>query len=335
MHLKAFSAPSMSLAMARVREAMGQDAIIVSTRNGNPDGSVTVMAAVERAPFDGRLDGTGDTAGDPVAAIDAILQFHRTPREVAGPLMAAAGGLSGSNHDLADPVALLAGALDMQVAFRTIDFNSPSGPIVVVGSPGCGKSVACAKIAVAAKRAGKAVRLVTAGTPRPGATARLHALATDISVSVEDATDHPSLARLSVPRSGEIVIVDTAGVNPLDEGECAGLGAWLKDLHADVLLSVPAGSDAFDAAEQANTFAARGATGLFASRLDSSTRYGGLLAAAMAARLPFTLSSIHPQVADGLVPLNPVSLARLLVARHEGAPSPFENLVEKDERTES
>jgi flagellar biosynthesis protein FlhF len=332
MHLKAFSAPSMSLAMARVREAMGQDAIIVSTRNGNPDGSVTVMAAVEHTPFEGGPDGMGDMAGDPVVAIEDILQFHHTPQEVSDRILAAAGGLSGSNHDLVNPAALLAGALDMQFTFRTIDFDSLPGPIAVVGSPGSGKSVACAKIAAAAKRAGKAVRLVTADTVRPGAAARFHALAMDISVAVEDATDRPSLTRLSAPRSGEVVIVDTAAANPLDEEERTGLGALLKDLQADVLLCVSAGSDGFHAAEQANTFAEIGATGLFASRLDTSTRYGGLLAAAMAGRLPFTLSSIHPQISGGLVPLNPVSLARLLAARHEGAPSPFDHLAATDEK---
>ena len=48
MRLKSFTAKSMRDAMQMVREALGEDAIIVATREENGGSSVRVTAAVEK-----------------------------------------------------------------------------------------------------------------------------------------------------------------------------------------------------------------------------------------------------------------------------------------------
>jgi flagellar biosynthesis protein FlhF len=68
-----------------------------------------------------------------------------------------------------------------------------------------------------------------------------------------------------------------------------------------------------EAAEIAAGFAAIGARRLLATRLDIARRLGGLLSAAEVPGASFTEVSINPHVADGLSPINPVSLARLLL----------------------
>ena len=81
----------------------------------------------------------------------------------------------------------------------------------------------------------------------------------------------------------------------------------------DVILVLPAGYDCEEAAETAKVFAGIGARRLLITRLDAARRLGSVLVAADVARLKFCDLSMTPHVADGLRPLNPVSLARLLL----------------------
>lgn len=320
MRLKAFSAPTMALAMAQVRAEMGNDAIIVSTRKGGAESGVTVMAAVDGVAMAAAANGNdaGSVAADswwddPHEAVDAILDFHRVPPAVADSLRSAAAGL-----DADDPVAVLAGALDCHFAFRPI-VSSPGTAVVLMGPPGSGKTIAAAKIAATARLAGQAVRLVNSDTERAGGNARLKALAERIQLPLEQAPDPDALASQLHHAASELIVVDTPGINPLDEREFDELRRLLANVDAVCILVLAAGVDAFDAADQAVAFSALGAQALITTRLDAANRYGGLLAAAHAARLPFAASGICPQIGDGLSPLNPMSLARLLATRTAGS----------------
>ncbi len=320
MRLKAFSAPTMALAMAQVRAELGNDAIIVSTRNGGTENGVTVTAAVDGLPLAAAANGNdGGSAhpdpwwNDPHDAVDTILDFHRVPPAVADPLRATTASLDADN-----PVALLAGALDYHFSFRPIA-PSPGTAVVLMGPPGSGKTVAAAKIAANALLAGRPVRLVNADTGRAGGEARLKALAERIQLPLEEAPDRDALADRLRHAASEVVVVDTPGMNPLDQGEFDELRRLLAGVGALRVLVLAAGTDALDAADQATAFTALGAQALIATRLDAAQRYGGLLAAAHAAKLPFAASGICPQIGEGLSPLNPMSLARLLATRTDGS----------------
>lgn len=324
MRLKTFSAPNMSLAMARVRDVLGTDAVIISTRDATGNSDACITAAVEDAApsgfdaFEEREDGR-----DPLDVIDDALDFHRVPPALSDPLRAAA-----TNFSDAGPVAQLAGALDMQFQFQPLDVARTSGPIVLVGPPGGGKTIACAKIAAAALLAERPVRLVNTDTQRAGGSARLHALAERLSLIVEDAPDIATLETCTVHNPDEIIVIDTPGANPFDEEELAALGTSIRAARGMTCLVIAAGLDAYDAAEQASAFAAIGAQGLIAARLDTSLRYGGLLAAAKAGRLAFAATGFRPEIGDGLNALNPVSLARILISRSDDPSSPFEQMTQ-------
>ena len=53
------------------------------------------------------------------------------------------------------------------------------------------------------------------------------------------------------------------------------------------------------------------------TRLDLTRRFGSVLAAVYESRLTFCDVSITSKVADGLTPLNPVALARLMMPEPE------------------
>ena len=60
-------------------------------------------------------------------------------------------------------------------------------------------------------------------------------------------------------------------------------------------------------------FCRAGAHRLLVTRLDAARRLGSVLVAADTAKLKFCDLSVTPHVAEGLTPINPVSLARLLL----------------------
>lgn len=322
MRLKTFSAPSMSLAMARVRDVLGKDAVIISTRDATENDDAHVTAAVEDSVQINleAFDSSGDER-DTLDIIDEAMDYHRVPPAISDPLRAAAA----SFNDVG-AVTQLAGALDIQFQFQPWDITRMSGPIVLVGPPGAGKTIASAKIAAAALLADRPVRLVNTDTQRAGGSARLRALAERLSLIVEDAPDLPTLETCTVHQPDEIVIVDTPGANPFNEAEFTELGATIRAAGGMPCLVLPAGMDALDSAEQGAAFGALGARGLIATRLDASLRYGGLLAASKAGRLAFTATGVRPEIGDGLNPFNPVSLARILIAKTDTSQSSTEQM---------
>ena len=52
---------------------------------------------------------------------------------------------------------------------------------------------------------------------------------------------------------------------------------------------------------------------MIATQLDGSRRLGAILAAAQGGKLAFSVVSISASIAQGLTPLNPMSLARVLL----------------------
>jgi flagellar biosynthesis protein FlhF len=81
------------------------------------------------------------------------------------------------------------------------------------------------------------------------------------------------------------------------------------------MLVLAAGTDALDAVDMARIFRDLGSTRMAVTRLDLTHRLGSVLAAAEGARLGFAEAGIAPDIADGLIPFTPATLARLLLAK--------------------
>ncbi len=90
-------------------------------------------------------------------------------------------------------------------------------------------------------------------------------------------------------------------------------------IETEIVLVMAAGCYPLDAAELAQAYAGMGARRLLPTRIDIARRLGGILSAASAGRLAFTEVGIGANVAEGLAPLNAVSLARLLLPKYAAA----------------
>ena len=292
MRLRVFIAPRMADAMAQLRAELGAEATILATRR--VAGGVEVTAALEAeepvlippaaAPLPGPAPGP--------------LGFHNLPAALAGRL----GG--GPIEDA------LAGAL----GFAPL----PGGrdrPLMLVGPPGAGKTLTCAKLATRLVLGGAAPVIVTTDGQRAGAVAQLAAFTGVLGLTLAVAQSPAALGKALARRApGQPAILDSAGCDPFDARQALALHALAAAVQAELVLVLPAGLDAAEAADLARAFAALGARHMIPTRLDAARRLGAVLAAAEAGPLMLTEAGTGPEVAGGLEPLSPARLAARLAA---------------------
>lgn len=313
MRLKTFTAPSMAEAMQLVKTHLGSDAIIVSTQKGDGGLGVRITAAIEAAEDEDHYDQFDDEA-DPLDEIADALAHHNVPGELADRLTRAAGSL-----DADEPLLALAGALDQHFKFQPLPVAGRR-PIMLIGMPGAGKTVTTAKLATRAVMNRRPVNVITTDTQRAGGYEQLHAFTRLLEIDLQRAGTPGELRdAAAAARPDALVLVDCAGGNPFDPEEATRQRKLISAIEAEVVLVMAAGSDPLDAAELAQAYAAIGARRLLATRLDIARRLGGILSAASAGRLAFAEVGIGANVAEGLGPLNPVSLARLLLPKYASA----------------
>jgi flagellar biosynthesis protein FlhF len=160
--------------------------------------------------------------------------------------------------------------------------------------------------------------LVAADPMRVGAREQLQAYAERLGADLKRADDAQALADV-LGRCGrrDMVVIDTPGTNPYDLEELAYVIELAGAGDVEPILLLGAGRDAEEAADLAKAFRPVEATRLLATGLDLSHRLGSLLAAADSGRLAFADVSASPRIAQGLKPLNPLTLARLLLPDEE------------------
>ncbi|WPB85196.1 flagellar biosynthesis protein FlhF [Sediminicoccus rosea] len=287
MRLRVFHARNATLALAAVREALGEEAVVLGTRR--VAGGVEVTAAL-------------DLAEPELIEPEPEPPPSELARHNLGP------GLSS-----VFPGPDLAAALEARLAFEALPEDRP---LLLVGPPGAGKTLTCAKLAARAKMAGHTPIVVTADGARAGAVEQLAAFTRLLRLTLAVAAVPEALAKALQTRApGQLALVDGFGCDPFDEAQAERLYRLIRAAEATPVLVLPAGMDAEESAEVARAFHQLGARHLLPTRLDMARRLGGVLAAACTG-LALTEAGIGPQVAHGLQPLSPAWLA----ARLAGGP---------------
>ena len=332
MRLKSFTAHTMRDAMRMVREALGEDAIIVATREENQGKTIHVTAAIDEdlefdrdyaqgaeaantAPQGSKQQKDwlyGDMDSDSAGVVEDITEtmlHHGTPDDVIEQMVSYVTVMGLDNTETA-----LQEALRSLYHFQPLPRAKTRKPLMLVGPPGTGKTLATAKMAARGVMGGLSVAVITTDTVRAGGVEQLEAFTRILEIDLLTADTPKALkeALMSV-RNADQIIIDTAGVNPFSKASIKTMALLTKLQDVEPILVLPAGCDADESGDIARIFAEMGVKLLLPSRVDAARRMGGLLSAAYLGNLAFTDMSNTPKVAEGISPLNAKLLARMLL----------------------
>lgn len=327
MSVQVFIAPNAREGLARVRSALGDDAVVLSTRP-HPQGVELLASAYGELAVTAAAE-SGDTAGgsrilQELARLRGMLQNQlagfawgaarrRDPARVAlMQTLFAAGFGSALARTLA---ARLPRRLDADAAQRWLrqvlirnlpllpretDLLARGGRYALVGSTGSGKTTTLAKLAargVELHGAGR-IALVAADAFRIGATAQLQVYADLLGVSLHVAEDADKLARL-LPLLADraLVLIDTAGHAPNDPRTRE---AQALDALGVRRLAVVSANQQGAAIEQAMQRFGAGAAACILTKLDETPQPGAALDGLIRHRLALAWISSGQRVPEDL-----------------------------------
>lgn len=326
MRLKSFHGHSLTEAMRMVRDALGEDAIIVATRDDDA-GGIRVTAAIDDVTTSTQSSSAQKSVSnspavmpdDGSAALETIaeaLTRHQVPAHLSERLMATATQFAND-----DPVLALGAAFDTHFQFQPIIDDKPEKPIILIGPPGAGKTLCIAKFATKAALSKRPVTVISTDLERAGGMEQLAAFTRLLKLNLVEIEDAHALRDMISMQKGSHILVDTPGCNPFSDQDRKNLHGLIAACGGDATLVMPAGLDSSEAVDMAHEFRALGAVRMILTRLEMTRRLGGMLRVAFDANLPFANYTSSSKVVDAPLPFNPVALARLLLPKKAEAAS--------------
>lgn len=318
MRLRIFTAKTIQLAMEKVRAELGDDAVIVNIDHGARGGPVRITAAVEERPAPEPIPAPPPVTTRPSQPFDAghlaaILRYHGLPAPVSTRLQTSAAARADS-----DLIDAFTHALDDLVAARPIDMRM-TRPLLLLGAPGQGKTLAAARLAAEARMTDRLARVVTLDAAAAGAMEQLRAFCGAADVDVLAANDPAHLEQVLRPVYDGFTIIDSMGINPYALADIETLAHAVKRSGAEPVWVMAAGSDALEAAEMAEIFASLGVRRMLVTRLDASRRLAATVTAPLRSGLALAGFSASPYLADFIEPASADRLAAFLLDKPDPA----------------
>ncbi|MGE3770026.1 MAG: GTPase [Bdellovibrionales bacterium] len=325
MRLKSFTGKTLSEAMQQVRDALGDDAIIIATRDAD-DGGVQVTAAlddetrvsvspVSTADIPLALD-AGLIEDDVLDQVSDALQRHGTPVHLAEAIVAHT-----ARHFSGDLNTALAAGLQSVLQFADMP-DSANKTLLLIGPPGAGKTAMIGRLAARAALAGRKCAAISTDLERAGGVAQLESYTSSMKMPLMEVEDARALKDAMDMHNGvDVMFIDSTGINPFDAKASAQTQEIIRavstaDGGSANILVLPAGLEAMDASELATAFKNLGATYLIPTRLDLARRLGSLLAVAAESNLQLCAAATGPNIATGLEILTPQVLAARLLPQN-------------------
>ncbi|MCI5060218.1 MAG: GTPase [Alphaproteobacteria bacterium] len=325
MRLKSFTADTMRQAMDMVRDALGEEAIIVATREekgANGKTQVQLTAAIEKDTASDIAQGDASESwlyeddSDEAQVVEFLtdnLLGHGVPEDILDQVISYA-----SVMDHTEPRLALLSTIENLFKFANLPTAPEKKPLIMVGPPGAGKTLAVAKVAARSVMSGLNVSVITTDTQRAGGQEQLEAFTNLMETELHLAATPQNLKTLlDSPEilDSDQIIIDTAGANPFDSDHIKQLARFISAGTIEPILVMPTGYDAGEAGDIARIFASLGAKKLLSTRIDVARRLGSLLSAAHYGNMTLTDIGTSAKVAGGLSPLDAKRLTQLLMPR--------------------
>jgi flagellar biosynthesis protein FlhF len=348
MQVQRFRKPTVREALADVRQALGPDALVVSTlmvpargwrrltghrevevtatpgarlSETRPDAPAFRQIEVEDRKVARRVSadsGTGDTgesgvAGEVVARLVAAGLDRMLATEVAAALPPDMRR-DVSAHRLTD-------ALSSRLAPLAVGPEPLAGIDVFVGPPGAGKTTTIAKLAAQA-RAAKGLRptLVAADGYRVGAVEQLRLYADILGLPFLVARTAADLER-AIAMGDRPMLVDTAGRSPADRGIRDLFDALSGRPGVRTHLVMAAGTSARDAARIVALYAAASPGRVVLTKVDETESISPVVSVIRAHRLPVSWIGCGQRVPEDLHAADGRRLAVVMLGEHAWAGS--------------
>ena len=327
MSVKVFIAANAREGLARVRRELGEDAVVLSTRQ-HPKG-VEMLAS----PYGALTDAEPTTTPDPATSSRILSELgrlrgmlqnqlagfawgatkRRDPARVAmmQTLFAAGFGSAlartlaarlprGMRGDAAQRWLRQVLIRNLPIQPRTADLLIKGGRYALVGSTGSGKTTTLAKLATRGVDAHGAdqVALVSTDAYRIGAAAQLAVYADLLGVSLHVADDQKKLAML-LPQLADkkLILIDTAGFAPSDPRTREGQALDALGVRR---FAVIAANQQGAAIEQAMLRFGQGAVACILTKLDEAPQPGAAFDSLIRHRLPLAYISGGQRVPEDL-----------------------------------
>lgn len=328
MRLKSFYAKTVTEAMQMVRDMLGEDAIIVSTREEKGGKGVCVTAAIEPG-FERSGKGSGspnfeigsaddggwlqyDDEDEEFAVTEEITEAmlkHGVPEDVLDHIISCATVIG-----LEQPSVALVAAVEHLFSFTPMPKKAAKKPFIFYGAPGSGKTLAVAKLAARGVMNGLSVGVITTDTARAGGIEQLGAFTKLLRIDLKKAKSAADLRALLADMRGlDQIYVDTQGINPFSRDDMKQAAILAGAAEMESILVMAGGMDPYESGEISRCFSAIGVNRLMPTRIDMARRLGGILSAAQYGGMSFTDAGNSPKVAEGLMDITPQSLTKLLM----------------------
>ena len=328
MQVKEFEASNLPEAMNMVREQLGDDAIIIDSYNHEERGTTIVRVARDNYQEHNFIPEESENLY-PIDYLTVVLEKHN----VLPGLMDELIDIAQNDTAIDDPIELLSRTLEQKFIFQPLPRYGNSKPMLLVGPPGSGKTVACIKIAARALLQEHEACIIGADNIRVGGIEQLMKYCGRLSIDLMEANNNRELiSALETCSDNELVLIDTPGVNPYQPTELAHIAELCDINDVEVLLVIDGGRSSVEACELVEAFRHVLPTRLLVTKIDVARRVGSLLHAADQGKLAISEVSLNPQISDGLYPLSPQSLARLMVSNVSVPSDKNHNLPSRTQR---
>ncbi len=349
--IKKFRAPSVSEALIKIREEMGDDAMVLGTmrRKIGKSKVVEVVAAT-----DGNLRGAGaasKSGEQTISSSGEITTMQKIDREIIKELKHLEERLHellcnllppveddrsekqrtlhkrlsqlGLDRELIDDLLFkdgnACGSSFRSALLRILDevcFDGTNEKIsIFVGPSGAGKTTSALKVAgvllVPNKRK---PRLIYFGSNPPRDEAWIRRSAKKMGIKFEIVTNEKKLLRILEKERKSPILIDTCGMSRMAETELSFIcDVARKREDARIRLVVDSGMDASNILALASCISAQSRTTLVLTKLDEARRIGGALSASILANLPIAYLAGGSDVDAGIyLPTREILMKRIL-----------------------
>ena len=322
--------------MKMVRDALGEDAIILSSESKSGKGA-TVTAAVE--PSD-KWEMASEKKDKPspiprpsplstnnhlIFEIQNILRFHNIPEHFISKIIHKASSkefvslsalhqISANRDDKPLVRHLLEKVLNEFFRYEPLSFGDGQLRIMLIGSPGIGKTLTIAKLATKLSMDQHPITILTTDNQRAGGVEQLQAFTDILEVPLYVTPSQEELASaVKNSPNGSHILIDTAGCNPYDDSELKYLEKLAQQPGIEPIMVLSAGGDSSETIDIVEAFSEIPIKRLFITRADTTRRFGGVLSAAAAHNLAFCNVSTSSSIVNSLEPVNGGALAQMLL----------------------